>query len=97
MSDFLQYSCYTKVNNQNCEATINNRISTFFKSDEGIELRNQLTKMADDESYNTRTTYSTLDENGLTFVEKHMKYMSLYPNLNYWQYVSNLKLKTKIR
>ena len=53
--------------------------------------------MAADENYNTRTTYSTSDKDGISFVEKHMEYMGLYPNLDHQQYISNLKLKTKIR
>jgi hypothetical protein len=59
-------------------------------------LRVQLIEMTHDEKYNTNTTYSTSDKDGLTFVEKHMRYMSLYPNLNFEQYMSNLRLKTKI-
>lgn len=47
--------------------------------------------------YITRTTYSTSDKDGLTFVDKHMKYMSLYPNLNCLQYVQNLKLMTRVK
>lgn len=53
--------------------------------------------MTQSTDYNTRTSYSTSDENGITFVDKHMKYMSLYPTLDCAQYVSNLKMKTKIR
>lgn len=53
--------------------------------------------MAQSVEYNTRTMYSTSDKDGLTFVDKHMKYMSLYPNLNHHQYVVNLKLMTKIK
>lgn len=41
--------------------------------------------------------YSTADKNGVTFVDKHMKYMSQYPSLNCVQYVSNLKLMTKVK
>ena len=53
--------------------------------------------MAKSKDYNTRTMYSTSDKDGLTFVDKHMKYMSLYPSLNCQQYVLNLKLMTKIK
>lgn len=60
-------------------------------------LRVELIKMTHDGNYNTRSTYSTSDKDGLTFVDKHMKYMSLYPNLNHKQYVMNLKLKTLVR
>lgn len=41
--------------------------------------------------------YSTADKNGVTFVDKHMRYMSQYPSLNCVQYVSNLKLMTKVK
>jgi len=51
--------------------------------------------MALNQNYNTRTTYSTLDTNGMTFVQKHMNYMSQFPNMNYRQYISNLRLMTK--
>lgn len=69
----------------------------FFQSEEGIELRRELTGMAESKDYNTRTMYSTSEKDGMSFVDKHMKYMSLYPNLNCQQYVQNLKLMTKIR
>lgn len=67
------------------------------QSEQGMRLRALLVEMTQNENYNTRTTYSTIDKDGISFVEKHMKYMSLYPNLNHKQYISNLKLKTKIR
>lgn len=57
--------------------------------------RKELAKMVKSQQYNTRSTYSTHDVNGLNFVEKHMKYMSQFPDLNCLQYVSNLKLMTK--
>lgn len=67
------------------------------QSEQGMGLRALLVEMTLNENYNTRTTYSTIDKDGISFVEKHMKYMSLYPNLNHKQYISNLKLKTQIR
>jgi hypothetical protein len=74
---------------------MNTRTKSFYESQKGIALREELIRMTESESYNTNSTYSTLDPNGITFVEKHMKYMSLYPAMNCEQYVSNLKLKTK--
>lgn len=74
---------------------MNTRTSTFFKSDEGVQLRDELTKMTQSDEYNTRTMYSPSDKDGVTFIDKHMKYMSLYPNMNCQQYVKNLKLMTK--
>ena len=51
--------------------------------------------MARSKEYNTSTSYSTFDPKGLGFVEKQMKYMSQYPNMNHAQYVSNLKIMTR--
>ncbi len=60
-------------------------------------LRSELVKMARSKKYNIQSSYySTNDKNGLTFVDKHMKYMSQFPALNCEQYISNLKLMTKI-
>jgi hypothetical protein len=53
--------------------------------------------MTQSDEFSTRTMYSTNDKDGLTFVDKHMKYMSLYPTLNCQQYVLNLKLMTRIK
>jgi hypothetical protein len=71
-------------------------MSTFFNSEEGMELRSELVRMTQSDEFATRTMYSTNDKDGLTFVDKHMRYMSLYPALNRQQYISNLKLMTKI-
>ena len=76
---------------------INTRTKIFFESEQGKTLRDELTKMAKSKNYNTNTMYSTYDPNGMSFIDKHMKYMSQYPTLNYNQYVSNLKVMTKIK
>lgn len=65
-------------------------------SSRGLELRDELVKMTESKNYNTQSTYSTIDKDGLTFVDKHMRYMSQFPLLNCEQYLSNLKLKTKV-
>jgi len=74
---------------------MNTRIKSFSDSERGTLLREELVKMTQSKDYNTLTSYSTVDPNGLTFVEKHMKYMSQYPTMNHEQYVSNLKLMSK--
>lgn len=74
---------------------MNARTKIFFESEAGKLLRQELLEMAQSEDYNTRTMYSTQDTNGLSFVDKHMKYMSQFPELQCNQYVSNLKLMTK--
>ena len=76
-------------------STMNTRIKSFSESERGVLLREVLVKMTASKDYNTVALFSTLSPEGLSFVEKHMKYMSLYPAMNCEQYVSNLKLKTK--
>ena len=71
------------------------RTKAFYQSENGKAQHAVLLSMTESEDYNTMKSYTTLDENGLSFVIKHMKYMSQYPNMNHAQYVSNLKLMTK--
>lgn len=68
----------------------------FLKSEEATSLREELQKMVDDPQYNTMVRYSVLLENKSEFVQKHMEYMSKYPTMNHAQYVSNLRLMTKL-
>lgn len=74
---------------------MNTRTKAFFESEVGKLARQELIKMTQSKKYNTHTTFSVHDTNGMSFVDKHMKYMSQFPNLNTVQYVSNLKLMTK--
>jgi hypothetical protein len=74
---------------------MNTRTKAFTESEAGKLAHDELTKMTKSKQYSTRTMYSTSDTNGMSFVDKHMKYMSQFPSLNYVQYVSNLKLMTK--
>lgn len=74
---------------------MNTRLKAFSESEQGILIRQELIKMAKSKDYNTVSSYSLSDPNGLSFVEKQMKYMSQYPNMNYQQYLSNLKVMTK--
>jgi hypothetical protein len=68
----------------------------FFESDEGVWLRNELARMVESGNYNTRSTYTAASTDKLLFIDKHMNYISNYPNIDRRQYVSNLKLKTKL-
>ena len=68
----------------------------FFKSDKGIELRKQLVAMTKDAMYNTRLQGLIDYPDEDRFVEKHMTYMGNYPRMDHYQYISNLRLKTKI-
>ncbi len=74
---------------------MNTRLKAFSESEQGILIRKELVSMAKSKEYNTSSSYSSLDLSGLSFVEKQMRYMSQYPNMNFAQYVANLKIMTR--
>lgn len=69
---------------------------SFLKSDQAKVLRSQLTEMTESPLYNTRVQGITDTPADVRFIEKHMNYMSSFPKMNHLQYISNLKLMTKI-
>lgn len=71
--------------------------SEFLRSELAKTLRKELQEMVDNPSYNTHTRYSVLSPDGSHFVERHMEYMSGYLQMDHMQYVSNLKLMTKVK
>ncbi len=74
------------------------RAQEFIKSEEGRAVYDELTKMVNDESYNTVSTFSPSAENGnLLFIDKHMSYLCSHLGVNSSQYLSNLRLITKVR
>lgn len=73
-----------------------NRYKAFSESPEGKLIREMLIKMVNSGSYNTVSSYSTRNPDGVTFIEKQMRYMCQYPTMNRMQYISNLKMKTKM-
>jgi tRNA A37 threonylcarbamoyladenosine biosynthesis protein TsaE len=70
--------------------------SEFLRSELAKTLRNELQEMVDSPSYNTHTRYSVLSPDGSHFVERHMDYMSCFLQMDHVQYVSNLKLMTRV-
>ena len=68
----------------------------FLASDEAQLIRLDLEKMMTDPAFNTTSTYSPTSIDSVLFVDKHMKYLSQHPNLNPQQYLSNLRLMTRI-
>lgn len=68
----------------------------FLKSDKGKLLRKLLIAMTKDPAYNTHLQGLVDYPDEKRFVEKHLNYMSGFPRMDHVQYVSNLKLKTKI-
>jgi hypothetical protein len=74
------------------------RAKDFLTSADGIAAHEVLTEMMNDKGYKTVSTYSPSSENGdLSFIDKHMNYLSSHTGVNASQYVSNLRLITKIR
>ncbi|MET1033219.1 MAG: hypothetical protein ABWX94_01850 [Candidatus Saccharimonadales bacterium] len=81
--------------------TSTNKRVNFYASDEGVEIKQTLQHMESDVSYNTVSSYSAnavryLD-NIIPFVDKHMEYLNVHPATDARQYISNLRLKTRIR
>ncbi len=72
------------------------RVKAFLETEQGALVYEELLKMAESKNYHTVSGYSVSDPDGVSFVDKQMKYMSQYPTMNHLQYVSNLKMKTKL-
>ena len=57
--------------------------------------------MVADEKYNTDSTYSsdtiTYSDHLIPFVDKHMQYLIMHPSVDAEQYLSNLRLMTRVR
>ena len=72
----------------------------FFDTEEGVAALQKLKAMSLSEVYNTPSSYSAntrlYPDNLIPFVDKHMFYLRDHPNLDVTQYVSNLKLMTRI-
>jgi hypothetical protein len=69
----------------------------FLKSEAASMARVELKLMVGDPKYNTRNSFSAKSPDEVPFVEKHIQYLCDHPNLNPRHYLSNLKLKTKLR
>ena len=73
----------------------------FYKSEEGEQVATELRTMVSDSIYMTTPTYSAnttlYPGNVVTFVEKHMKFLSEHQEVNITQYMSNLRLMSRIR
>lgn len=75
--------------------------SGFFDSEEGRSVRKMLQYMTTDTTYNTQSSYtsdsSLYPDNQMPFVEKHMNYLNAHPELDSQMYITNVRLKTRIR
>ena len=74
---------------------------TLFETPEGADILDQLALMAADSNYVTASSYAAnstqYPDNVRSFVEKHRDYLSAHPNTDPQQYISNLRLMTRIR
>ncbi|MDQ3123258.1 MAG: hypothetical protein M3Q14_01055 [bacterium] len=75
--------------------------TSFGSDDEKEDIKNLLELMVVNETYNTQSSFSANSErfpdNQISFIEKHMDYLMCHKGLNPYQYVSNLRLMTRIR
>lgn len=73
----------------------------FFDTEAGERAKDMLIVMVNDTAYNTASTYSanldTYPDNRIPFVDKHMSYLKAHPAIQPEQYISNLRLMTRIR
>lgn len=81
-------------------STFKKRIN-FVDSDEGFKIKQALSQMEKDLTYTTQSSYNANEllypGNDMSFVEKHMHYLSVHQNVNPQQYLSNLRLMTRVR
>lgn len=68
----------------------------FLASAEAEVVRQDLIEMTKSPLYNTKSSYTTTSVEDMTFVDKHMRYLSKYVNIDPQQYVANLRLMTRI-
>lgn len=73
----------------------------FLDSPEGQLLKQALSSMERDATYNTNSSYIAngikYPGNNISFADKHMQYLLEHPKLEPHHYLSNLKLMTRIK
>lgn len=73
----------------------------FPESEVGIQTRLELQKLLQDTNYTTSSEYNSNEslypDNVISFVEKHMQYLSRHPAVNPTYYMANLRLMTKVK
>ncbi len=79
---------------------ITRKRGSFYSDEEAAETEAILAAMVQDESFNTESSYSAnstlYPDNIIPFVDKHMQYLRSHAT-DPQQYVSNLRLMTRIR
>ncbi len=73
----------------------------FFATQEGDEFKQTLREMERDNSFITESGYSANAElypdHSISFVDRHVAYIKAHPSTDPSQYLSNLKLMTRVR
>jgi hypothetical protein len=77
--------------------TANEYKRQFLASEEAVTIKQQLRLMVDDPRYNTQSFYTSMQDEDISFVEKHIAYLSEHPKIKTSEYLSNLRLRTKLR
>ena len=72
-------------------------LEKYLKTDAAKNVCKELEAMVANPNYRTESSYSPSSEERITFVNKHVRYLSMHQKLDHQQYLSNLKLMTKIR
>lgn len=79
----------------------NKKKTWLLNAEEAAQVEQALKDMALDANYSTDTSYSadteTYPDNRIPFVEKHLNYLHQHKNVNPDQYLSNLRIMTKVR
>jgi hypothetical protein len=80
---------------------INYRITSkqkeFLDSEVAAEARKELKRMEADPLFNTQSRFTPVQNQALSFVDRHMKYLSEHPKLNPDQYLTNIRLMTRLK
>ncbi len=69
----------------------------FLTSEEALYAKSQLDAMMADPLYNTRASYVAGQAEDMSFADTHLGYLSNHPQIKVREYLSNLRLKTKLR
>lgn len=70
-------------------------------TEESIAIEQTLQDMVNSTTYHTESSYSAdginYPEGSIPFIDKHMKYLRSHPTTDPQQYLSNLRLMTRVR
>ena len=69
----------------------------FLSSELSDEIKKRLELMEEDPNYHTGASVSPVNEDIITFADKHFTYICEHPAVKPLEYLSNLRLKTQVR